>query len=287
MLPQVGRPPAVSGRIPVRIKAAAAILVDAEAGTVLFERSPDAPLPPASVTKIRTALLILEHGRLDDSVVVSRAAARTNAYRLGLRAGQRLSLEDLLAAILIRSANDAAVAAAEHVGGSLRRFVALMNDKAEELGMTNSRFANPHGLHQASHFTTARDMATLTRAALTHPTFAELVRTPQARLTIWKPGRRARVPQVRIVRNHNRLLGQMDGVDGVKTGYTRSAGRCLVASASRGGRRLIAVLLNDPRRWTDAAALLEYGFDVVRDPTPGRPGGYPRHTVRKPGAPRL
>lgn len=165
--------------------------------------------------------------------------------------------------------------------------MALMNDKAKRLGMTNSRFANPHGLHQASHYTTARDMATLTRAALAHPTFAELVRTPQARVTIWKPGRRALVPQARIVRNHNRLLGQMDGVDGVKTGYTRSAGRCLVASASRGGRRLIAVLLNDPRRWTDAAALLEYGFNAVRDATPGRPDGHPPHAELGPGPPRL
>lgn len=271
-LPQGGRRPAVGGQVSVRIKALAAILVDAEAGTVLFERSPDARLPPASVTKILTALIVLEQGRLDDTVVVSRGAARTGGHRLGLRAGQRISLKDLVAAILIRSANDAAVAAAEHVAGGLRRFMALMNARAKDLGMTNSHFANPHGLHRPSHYSTARDIATLTQAALANPTFAGLVRTPQARVTIWSPGRRALVPQARIVRTHNRLLGQMNGVDGVKTGYTKSAGRCLVASATRRGRRLIAVLLNDPQRWADAAALMEYGFDAIRDSTPGPAG---------------
>jgi D-alanyl-D-alanine carboxypeptidase (penicillin-binding protein 5/6) len=254
--------------------------MDANSGVVLYERSPDEPRPPASVTKILTALVILEHGRPADIVVASRAAAQTGGHRLGLREGQRISLGDLLAAILIRSANDAAVAAAEHVGGSLGGFVALMNEKARDLGMTASRFSNPHGLDEPFHFTTARDMATLTRVALENLTFAELVRTRQARLTIWKPGRRALVPQARIVQSHNRLLGYLEGADGVKTGYTDSAGRCLVASASRGHQRLIAVLLNDPRRWTDAAALLEYGFGSIRDAAGTRPDGRLWHAER-------
>jgi D-alanyl-D-alanine carboxypeptidase len=259
--------------------------VDANSGTVLYERFPDEPLPPASVTKILTALVILEHGQLQDTVVVSRAAAQTGGHRLGLRERQRVSLGDLLAAILIRSANDAAVAAAEHVGGSLSGFVALMNDKASDLGMAASRFSNPHGLDEPFHFTTARDMATLSRVALENPTFAELVRTRQARLTIWKPGRRALVPQGRIVQSHNRLLGYLEGADGVKTGYTDSAGRCLVASASRGHQRLIAVLLNDPRRWIDAAALLEYGFGSIRDAAGTRPDGHLWHPERAEGRP--
>ncbi len=287
-LPKRGRRPSDRGREShLGVNAASAILVDANSGVVLFERDPDASRPPASVTKILTALIVLERGRLNDTVAVSRAAAQTGGHRLGLRAGQRITLGDLLAAVLIRSANDAAVAAAEHVGGSLPGFVALMNETAKDLGMANSRFANPHGLDEPFHFTTARDMATLTRVALDNPSFAELVRAPRARLTIWKPGRRSLVPQSRIVRSHNRLLGQVAGADGVKTGYTDSAGRCLVASASRGSHRMIAVLLNAPQRWTDAAALLEYGFGSVRDAAGARPDGQPWHALTGEGWPRL
>ena len=287
-LPKRGRRPSDRGGMsPLGVNAASAILVDANSGMVLFERDPDAPRPPASVTKILTALIVLERGRLNDTVAVSQAAAQTGGHRLGLRAGQRITLGDLLAAVLIRSANDAAVAAAEHVGGSLPGFVALMNETAKDLGMANSRFANPHGLDEPFHFTTARDMAALTRVALENPRFAELVRAPQARLTIWKPGRRSLVPQSRIVLSHNRLLGQVAGADGVKTGYTDSAGRCLVASASRGNHRMIAVLLNDPQRWTDAAALLEYGFGSVRDAAGARPDGQPWHALNGERWPRL
>ncbi|MBI4735609.1 MAG: D-alanyl-D-alanine carboxypeptidase [candidate division NC10 bacterium] len=260
---------------PVEISAAGAILMDAETGEVLFERDPDSPRPPASITKILTALVILERGRLTDTVVVSQAAARIGGYRLGLRAGQRISLEDLLAAILIRSANDAAVAAAEHVGRGLSGFVALMNAKAQELGMRHSHFANPHGLDEPDHFTTARDMALLTRVALERPGFARLVRAREAALTIWQRGRRGLRPQGRVIQSHNKLLGRLEGADGVKTGYTDAAGQCLVASASRNGQRMIAVLLNDPNRWTDAATLLEFGFGsaggAARARTPGRP----------------
>jgi len=244
----------------MEVSAAAAILMEADTGEVLFARNPDEPRPPASITKILTALVILERGRLADTVVVSQAAAYVGGHRLGLRRGQRVSLEDLLAAILIQSANDAAVAAAEHVGHGLSGFVALMNAKAQALGMHHSRFANPHGLDEPDHFTTARDMAVLTRAALAHPSFARLVRTQEITLTIWQPARRGLLPRARTIQSHNKLLGRLEGADGVKTGYTGGAGQCLVASASRGGQRMIAVLLNDPRRWMDAATLLEFGF---------------------------
>lgn len=264
-LPHGGELTSPDGSFAPGLRAAAAILVDANSGAVLYEHLADLPLPPASVTKILTALVILEQGRLDDIVVVSRLAAQTGGYRLGLRAGQRISLGDLLAAVLIRSANDAAVAAGEHVGGGLAGFVALMNEKASQLGMVNSHFANPHGLDEPMHYTTARDLAVLTRVALENPTFATLVRSRQVRLTVWSQGRRSLVPQARFVQSHNRLLGQVAGADGVKTGYTDSAGRCLVASASRGDQRMIAVLLNDPHRWNDAAMLLEYGFGSRRD----------------------
>jgi D-alanyl-D-alanine carboxypeptidase len=287
VLPQRGRLNHYGDSDAFGLRAASAILMDANSGAVLYERSPDETRPPASVTKIITALVILEHGQLTDAVTVSATAAGTGGYRLGLRAGQRISLGDLLTAILIRSANDAAVAAAEHVGGSLAGFVALMNEKAAEIGMTNSRFSTPHGLDEPFHYTTARDMATLTRVALDNPTFAEVVRTRQARVTIWKPGRRNFLPQPRIVQSHNRLLGQLEGADGVKTGYTDSAGRCLVASASRGSSRLIAVLLNDPRRWTDAAMLLEYGFGAVKNAARVQPDGLPWQSEHTEGRSQL
>jgi D-alanyl-D-alanine carboxypeptidase (penicillin-binding protein 5/6) len=248
-LPRHGWPNHSSDSDAFGLRAASAVLMDANSGAVLYERSPDAARPPASVTKILTALVILEHGHLTDTVTVSSTAAGTGGYRLGLRAGQRISLGDLLAATLIRSANDA--------------------------------------LDEPFHYTTARDMATLTRVALDNPTFAELVRTRQARVTIWKPGRRSFRPQARIVQSHNRLLGQLEGADGVKTGYTDSAGRCLVASASRGSSRMIAVLLNDPRRWTDAAMLLEYGFGAIRSAARVQPDGIPWQTKDAEGWPRL
>lgn len=262
------------------VTAAAAVLMDAKTGEVLYARNPDEPLPPASVTKILTALVILERGRLSDTVVVSQEAAGVGGYQLGLRRGQQLSLEDLLAATLIRSANDAAVAAAEHVGHGLAGFVALMNAKAEELGMQRSHFANPHGLDEPGHFTTARDMAVLTRVALDHPAFARLVRMREMSVTIWNPGRRGPVARARLILSHNKLLGRVDGADGVKTGYTGGAGRCLVASASRGYQRMIAVLLNDPQRWSDAASLLEYGFEAVGSAAGVRIGDRPRPLAR-------
>lgn len=249
---------------PAQVSAASAILMDAGTGEVLFEQNADEPRPPASITKILTALVILERGNLADMVVVSQQAAGIGGYRLGLRRGQRVSLHDLLAAILIRSANDAATAAAEHVGKGLTGFVAMMNATAQALGMTHSHFKNPHGLDEPGHFTTARDMARLTRVAMEEPRFAQLVRTREATVTIWQPGRRGTLlRRLRTIQSHNKLLGRLEGADGVKTGYTDAAGRCLVASASRGEQRMIAVLLKDPQRWADAATLLEYGFEAA------------------------
>ncbi len=249
---------------PAQLGAASAILMDAGTGEVLFERNADEPRPPASITKILTALVILERGNLGDMVVVSRQAAGIGGYRLGLRRGQRISLQDLLAAILIRSANDAATAAAEHVGNGLAGFVAMMNATAQALGMARSHFENPHGLDEPGHVTTARDMALLTRVAMEEPRFARLVRTRETAVTIWQPGPQGRlVRRLRTIQSHNKLLGRLEGADGVKTGYTDAAGQCLVASASRGEQRMIAVLLRDPQRWADAATLLEYGFEAA------------------------
>jgi D-alanyl-D-alanine carboxypeptidase len=236
--------------------------MDADSGAILFARNHREQRSPASTTKIMTALLTLEEGRLDDRVVISDRAASVAGTGLGLKRGQRISLGDLLWAILLKSANDAALAAAEHVGGTEERFVARMNAKANFLGMEGTHFTNPHGLDAPDHFSTAYDLALLTRQALRNPTFARMVQTREVRLTIQK-GPNGRVVKHSLLRSHNRLLGQFLGADGVKTGYTEKAGRCLVASATRAEHQLIAVLLNDPDRWTEAATLLDYGFALL------------------------
>lgn len=247
---------------PEALNAASALLMDADTGAILFARRHMEQRSPASTTKIMTALLILEEGRLDDNAVISERAAAAGGTGLGLRRGQRVMLRDLLWAILLKSANDAAVAAAEHVGGSEEQFVARMNAKAAALGMSGTHFANPHGLDDVGHYSTAYDLAILTRQALRNPTFARMVQTREASLTVLT-GRNGTAAKRKIVRTHNQLLGQFVGADGVKTGYTAQAGRCLVASATRGDHQLIAVLLNDSKRWVEAAALLEYGFAAL------------------------
>jgi D-alanyl-D-alanine carboxypeptidase (penicillin-binding protein 5/6) len=244
------------------MSAASAVLMDADTGAILFARHPMAQRSPASTTKIMTALLILEEGRLDEKVVITERAAAVGGTGLGLRRGQQVTLRDLLWAILLKSANDAALAAAEHVGGSEERFVERMNAKAGALGMEGTHFANPHGLDDPDHYSTAHDLAILARQALRNPTFARMVQTREARLAILT-GRNGKVIRRKELRTHNQLLGQFLGADGVKTGYTALAGRCLVASATRGDHQLIAVLLNDDRRWVEAAALLEYGFAAL------------------------
>jgi D-alanyl-D-alanine carboxypeptidase (penicillin-binding protein 5/6) len=240
------------------MQAAAAILVDAETGQVLYAKNADARRPIASTTKIMTALLVLEHGHLDQVCEVSKRAAETPQSSIWLQPGERLRLNDLLAAVLVKSANDAAVASAEAVAGTEDAFVTLMNERAHELGATNTHFTNPHGLYEPQHYSTARDLAIMARQALRNREFCRLVRTKHA--TIPWSGKDCD----RLLVNKNKLLTVMRGADGVKTGYVKESGPCLVASASRGGWRLLAVLLDSPDLWAEAPALLEYGFDNFR-----------------------
>lgn len=269
---------------PEEVRAASAVLMDADTGAILFASDPMERRAPASTTKIMTALVILEEGRLDEKVVITERATAVTGTRLGLRRGQRVTLGDLLWAILLKSANDAALAAAEHVGGSEERFVAKMNAKAVSLGMQGTHFANPHGLDNPDHYSTAYDLALLARQALRNPVFARIVQTREARLAILM-GPNGRVVKRRVLRTHNQLLGQFFGADGVKTGYTERAGPCLVASATRGDHQLIAVLLNDSHRWAEAAALLEYGFAAFGGQTSslGVSGGAAADTPRGEG----
>ena len=230
--------------------AASAILMDADSGRVLYEHNADRKMLIASTTKILTALVAIEEGDLHDSVKVSREAAYTEGSAMYLTEGETLTLETLLYGVLLCSGNDAAVAVAQHVGGSAKGFVALMNEKARELGMEHSSFANPNGLDDEQHYSTARDMAKLARAALENETLMRIASTRS--VTIGG----------RTMTNHNKLLHYVDGCLGLKTGYTKAAGRTLVSCAEKNGQRLIAVTLQDGNDWADHQVLYEYGFSA-------------------------
>lgn len=231
------------------IGARAAILLENVTGTVLFAKNAHEQRAPASTTKILTALLALERGRLDDLVTVSRYAASTPGSSARLYTGQKIRMEDLLHGLLLSSGNDAAVAVAEHLAGSESAFVGWMNQRAAALGAKNSRFQNPHGLDKPGHFSTAYDLALLSRLALLYPKFAEIVRTKTYSSDdgAWT--------------NTNQLLWQFEGAEGIKTGTTSRAGYCLVASVTRNGMQLIAVVLDAGDRYVETRRLLEYGFN--------------------------
>jgi len=225
----------------------------------------------ASLTKIMTAIVAIEHGRLDELVTVSNRAAGKEGSSLYLRAGEKMTLRNLLYGLMLRSGNDAAVAIAEHVGGSVEGFAYLMNKKAEELGLANSHFVNPHGLDQPGHYMSANDLARLSAYALRNPEFKRIVSTRVKRAP--NPFEDWDYKWV----NKNKMLSMYEGADGVKTGYTKQASRTLVSSATRNGQQLAAVTLNDGNDWEDHRRLLDYGFrhfplqEVIRagEPVPG------------------
>jgi len=239
-------------------RAQAAILMDATTGEVLYEKKSRERNAPASTTKIMTAILAIESGRLEEPVRVSLRAAATRGSSMHLYAGQVLSLRELLTGLLLRSGNDAAVAIAEHLAGSAETFVTRMNLRARDLGATDTHFRNPHGLSAPGHYSTAYDLAILTRHALANPVFAAIVSSKEISID-WRD-RRGREQDVNL-RNTNKLLWMLEEADGVKTGTTGEAGPCLVASATRGNHRLIAVGLHDHTRWHASMQLLKYGFD--------------------------
>ncbi|HNR92451.1 MAG TPA: serine hydrolase [Dokdonella sp.] len=214
----------------------------------------DDALPIASLTKLMTAVLVAESGRADDEITITQTAAAETGTRLGLQAGDRARRGDLLAAMLVRSANDACRALADAIGGDEARFVARMNARAAELGLTRTRFANACGHDHDDNHASARDLATLTRTALSIETIA----TDVARESFTFSTQRGRR---HVMRNTNALLGTLAGVRGVKTGWTPRAARCLIVYAERDGRRVLAVLLAAPDRWWDSAGLIERAFD--------------------------
>ena len=234
----------------VSTSASAAILVDADSGRVLYEQNADGKMLIASTTKIMTALVAIREGNLSDMVTVKREATLTEGSSMYLKEGEQLTLEALLYGLMLCSGNDAAVAIAEHVGGSQSGFVRLMNETAKELGMAHTSFANPNGLDAETHYSTARDMAVLACAAMENETFVRIVSTR----TVTIGGR--------TMTNHNKLLSWSEGCIGLKTGYTEAAGRTLVSCMEKNGQRLVAVTLQDGNDWADHQALYEYGFSI-------------------------
>jgi D-alanyl-D-alanine carboxypeptidase (penicillin-binding protein 5/6) len=220
----------------------------------LWAGRPDRRLAPASLTKIMAALLVLEAYRPDAVVTVSRAAAAETGARLGLKAGERMTVADLLAAALLRSANDACHALAQWRAGNQAAFVALMNRRAADLGLRDTHFANACGHDAHEHYSTAADLAALTEAALRYPEFARLVAQAGASVSTTDGARRFRLE------NSNALIGRLPGAVGVKSGYTREAGKCLVALAQRNGTRVLLVLLDARNRWWDAHGMIEHAF---------------------------
>ena len=237
------------------VPAQAAYLVEANSGTVLFEQNAHAHLPMASTTKIMTALLAIESGRMQETVTVAPEAAGTEGSSMYLKAGERLPLADLVYGLMLRSGNDAAAAIACFLDGGIAAFADRMNARAEELKLKDTHFTNPNGLHDPDHYTSAHDLCMLAAAALDNPTFCEIVRTQYYE---------SRGDTVRTLKNKNRLLWEYEGAIGVKTGYTKAAGKCLAFAAERGGMKLVGVVLNCPSMWDTAESMLEGAFSTYR-----------------------
>ena len=230
------------------MSARSALLMDARTGRILYEKDADRRSLIASTTKIMTALIVCEQCNVLDRVRIPKEAVGIEGSSMYLREGEVLTIQELLYGLMMHSGNDAAVALAIYCGGTVEGFVERMNDKAKLLGLSGTHFANPNGLDHPDHYSTARDLAALASYAMNDPIFSKTVSTKA--LTVGQ----------RSMKNHNKLLWMVDGADGVKTGYTRAAGRVLVSSACRDGRRLVAVTIHDPNDWQDHKKLLEDGF---------------------------
>ena len=230
------------------VSARRAYVLDSVSGRVLFERNPNEQSLIASTTKIMTALIVCEQCNVLDRIRIPKEAVGIEGSSMYLEEGEVLTLQELLYGLMLSSGNDAAVALAIYCGGTVEGFAELMNDKARVLGLTGTNFVNPNGLDMPGHYSTARDLAVLAAYAMDNPIFAKTVSTKSVKIG------------ERYLTNHNKLLWRVEGADGVKTGYTQAAGRILVSSASRSGRRLVAVTIDAPDDWNDHAALLEEGF---------------------------
>ena len=237
------------------ITAQSAVLIEAETGRVLYEKNAQNKMPMASTTKIMTALLAIENGDLGDTVEVSSNASGTEGSSIWLEVGEHMTLEDMLYGLMLASGNDAAVAVAEHIASDVQRFAGLMNQKAKEIGAVNTNFVNPNGLHDELHYTTAYDLGIISAYAMQNPVFREIVDTEYKEIS-WEGHK-----WNRVVKNKNKILWLYEGCNGIKTGYTKNAGRCLCSSAKRGDLQVVAVVLNAGDMFGDSMQLLDYAFE--------------------------
>ena len=239
----------------INTSAKACVVIDQHSGRVLLSHNADAELPMASTTKVMTALLALEAGALDAPVTCSRRAFGVPGTSIYLSEGETLTLREMLYGLMLASGNDAATAIAEHIGGSVEEFCRMMTVRAGELGCKSTVFLTPHGLPCDGHYTTAHDLALIAREAMTHPEFREIVGTSRATIP-WEDRE-----YDRVLNNKNKLLTTYDGATGIKTGYTKKAGRCLVFGANRNGMEIIGVVLNCPDWFNEAARLMDIAFE--------------------------
>lgn len=235
-------------KVNASVSAEHAIMIDGQTGRVLYEKNADERSLIASTTKIMTALVVCEQCNVLDRVRIQKEAVGIEGSSMYLKEGEVLTVQELLYGLMLQSGNDAAVALAIYCAGTVEGFVELMNDKAYRLGLQNTHFENPNGLDSPGHYSTARDLARLTVYAMNNPIFSQTVSAKTVKVG------------ERVLINHNKLLQRVEGVDGVKTGYTRAAGRILVSTAVREGRRLVVVTINAPNDWQDHKNLLEQGF---------------------------
>ena len=237
------------------VSAKAAVLYEAESDRFLYSKNPCERLPMASTTKIMTAIVALEASSLDEVVTVDERACLVEGSRAYFSPDEEHTMEELLYALLLQSANDAAEAIAYHIAGGISEFSEMMNEKARELGLSDTNFENPHGLDSSEHYTTAEELAKIAAYALSNEAFRKIASTYKIRFT--------KDDKTRLYVNHNKLLTLYDGCVGVKTGFTKKSGRCLVSAAERDGLTFIGVTLDAPDDWRDHTAMLDFGFDTL------------------------
>lgn len=238
------------------ISASAAVVMVAQTGEVVYEHNAHKRLSMASTTKIMTAILALEESSGEELVTVSANASSQEGSSIYLKTGEQVEMEDLVFGMMLNSGNDAACAVAEHIGGTSDVFAQMMTNKAKEIGAQNTSFKNANGLDAEGHYSTAYDMAVITAYGLKNENFKKIVSTKNAQIDNGET--------ITYLRNHNKLLWNYDGCIGVKTGYTKKTGRCLVSAAEKDGVTLIAVTLNAPNDWEDHKKMLDYGFENVK-----------------------
>lgn len=239
----------------VDISAKSACLIVADSGETIYEKDCDLTLPMASTTKMMTALIAAESGKWEETVTVSVNAQNQEGSSIYLRENDRIKLSDLVCGMMLNSGNDAAVATAEHIAGSCDSFARIMTERAKELGAKNTSFQNPSGLDADNHYSTAHDLALIGSEVIRNEKLSEIIKSKEMQLTDEEGN-------ITYLRNHNKLLWSYDGMIGIKTGFTKKSGRCLVTAAEREGVTLIAVTLSAPDDWADHKKLLDYGFDM-------------------------